>query len=76
MKEIEQFIIKVFNFIDPKNLPPNTLFKDLPSWNSLNALIIHSNIEEYYNVKLTREEIHKVKSISDLWVLVKSKKKA
>lgn len=74
MKEIEEFIVKVFCFTDKKKLSPKTTFKELSSWNSLNALIIQSNIEEHYNIKLTIEDFHKVVYISDLWLLVKNKR--
>lgn len=54
--------------VTPALSPENT-----PSWDSLNAIVLVSEVEKTLNVKFTYDEVMSVKTFSDVIDLVKSK---
>ncbi len=48
--------------------PENT-----PTWDSLNAIILVTEIEKAYNIKFTYDEVMAVKNFGDAVELIKSK---
>lgn len=70
MNDLEEFIVSVFDFLEEKELDGNTNFKEIASWNSLNALIIRSNIQRIYLVELENSDFNAVTRIEDLWLRV------
>lgn len=74
MDEATKFIENVFEFTNEEKLiDQKANFKSLTSWNSLNALIIHTNILENYQVDLSVEDFENCDTIQDLWICVKHK---
>lgn len=70
MARLEQFIADIFDFLEEKDLNGNTNFKEIASWNSLNALIIRSNIQRKYEVELENRDFNAATRIEDLWLKV------
>ena len=50
------------------------LFSDLDGYDSLNHILIVSDIENEYSIDFTFEEIDNLKSVKDLIELIESKK--
>ena len=64
----------IFDDTDMLEFSPDTIFRDLDEWSSLHALATLNMIEVKYSVKLSAEEMMKVKKIQELYELVMSKK--
>ena len=47
--------------------------KDVPSWNSLNNVLLINKIEESFDVKFDLSEILKIKNVGDIKLLLESK---
>ncbi len=73
---IDDFI-KSFAFaieVESDTLTPNTQFKELPTWDSLNALSVIAMADADYNVTLTGQSISDSRTIADLWNIVSAKR--
>ena len=71
--KLNNFIAEVFGFLESSNLTPETNFKDLNNWNSLNALIIVFNLKNSFGVDLNIEEFNTVDTIYSLYLLAQKK---
>ncbi len=75
--QLEDFI-KIFEAeladIAPGTIKPDTVFKLLDAWNSMQALILIAMIDSEYGVTLTAENLHDCLTVSDLFSVVQSKK--
>ncbi|MEO6883135.1 MAG: acyl carrier protein [Bacteroidia bacterium] len=74
---INDFITQIENEIEeitPGSLKSETVFRNLPEWSSMHALIIIALIDIEYDVTITGEDLRKSTTISDLFQIVKSKK--
>ena len=54
--------------ISPTTSPQNT-----PSWDSLNAIILVTEIEKEFNIRFTYDEVMAVKNFADAVTLINSK---
>lgn len=75
---IEEFIEKFAYAIeaDPAALAADTDYKQLPQWDSLNALSVIAMADADYGVTLGGQAINDSRTIADLWSLVAGKAKA
>lgn len=72
---IEDFIEK-FAFaieIEASSLKPNTRFKELPVWDSLNTLAIIAMADADYDIALTGRDIEDAHTVGDLWTVASAK---
>ena len=53
---------------------PDTLFRELPGWTSLQSLIVIISFDEHYGVAISAEELQRARTVRDLYELVTSKK--
>ncbi len=60
--------------ITPGTITPETVFKQLDAWNSMQALILIAMVDSEYGVTLTAENLNDSTTVSDLFSLVQSKK--
>lgn len=75
---IEEFISK-FAFaieVEPASIAPETEYKQLPQWDSLNALSIIAMADADYGVTLSGQAINDSRTIADLWSVVAGKVQA
>ena len=75
---IEEFINK-FAFaieVEPASIAPETEYKQLPQWDSLNALSIIAMADADYGVTLSGQAIDDSRTIADLWSVVAGKVQA
>jgi acyl carrier protein len=62
-----------FDDLEPGTLKPDTDFRNLDEWSSLQALIIIALIDSEYDVALNDEDLSNISTIAELYELVKSK---
>jgi len=74
--EIAGFISKFeaeISDIAPGTIQPQTVFKELDSWNSMQALIFIAMVDSEYHVTLTAENLHDCNTVKDLFELIAQK---
>ena len=74
--EINEFIKNFADQFDETELEefkPETEYRNLDEWSSLNGLAILNMIDKKYGVKITASEIKETATIEDVFNLVKSK---
>ena len=67
--DIQEFIKKIeveFDDLKPGSLQPDSEFKEMLNWNSINSVVLSAMIEFEYHVLLTSDDFKKVSSIRDL----------
>lgn len=75
--DINEFIKNFADQFDETELDefkPETVYRDLDEWSSLNGLAILNMIDKKYGVKIIASEIKETQTIEDVFNLVKSKK--
>lgn len=74
--EIKEFIKNFADQFDDTELEefkPETVYRDLDEWSSLNGLAIINMIEKKYGVKLANSEVKATTTIQELFDLVQSR---
>jgi len=74
---IEEFIGHIENEFDdlkPGVLKPDSKFREVFEWNSINALILIAMVKTEYDVTLTADDLIKSKTVNDIYALVESRK--
>ncbi len=56
-----------------EELLPETRFREMPEWSSLEALLIITMVDEEYGIVLPPDEMRKTQTIQELYDLVVSK---
>lgn len=51
---------------DARTFGPATVFRDLPNWSSMLALLIIARIDELYGVQISASEFSRIRSLADL----------
>lgn len=77
--EIQKFIKNFADQFEETNLSvftPSTQFKSLDEWSSLMILSIIAMVDEEYGVRIKGEDFRNAITITDLFVIVKSRKNA
>jgi acyl carrier protein len=77
--QIQDFIAKFeaeINDIAPGTIKPDTVFKQLDAWNSMQALIFIAMVDSEYGVTLTAENLHTCATVDDLFSLIQQKLKS
>jgi acyl carrier protein len=73
---IEDFILKIedeFEDLVPHKLKPESKFREIFDWNSVNALTMIAMVDCEYDVMLVAEDFQKSKTIQDLFNIVLAK---
>ncbi|MCP1374085.1 acyl carrier protein [Dyella lutea] len=75
---IDDFIEKFAFAIETEasSLSPETDYKQLPQWDSLNTLALIAMADAEYGITLSGQAINDTRTIADLWTLISSKVKA
>lgn len=75
--DIKTFVADFANQFDETELEeftPETVYRDLDEWSSLNGLAILNMVDKKYGVKLSASDIKDTKTIEDVYNLIVSKK--
>jgi acyl carrier protein len=73
---IEDFIARLeeeFDDLQPGVLKPETHFREVFEWNSINALILIALVKTEYDVTINAADIQSSKSIQDLFSVLTKK---
>lgn len=74
IKEFIQYFAEQFDETEFEEFQPETAYRDLDEWSSLNGLAILNMIDKKYGVKLTNSEVKGTSTIQELFDLVVSRK--
>lgn len=75
--ELKAFVADFADQFDETELDefkPETVYRDLDEWSSLNGLAILNMIDKKYGVKITPSEIKETQTIEDVFNLILKKK--
>lgn len=73
---IEDFITHIeeeFDDVTPGTLKPESIFREVFEWNSINALILIAMVKTEYDVAINAEDIASSKTVEDIYSIVKSR---
>ncbi|WPJ97968.1 acyl carrier protein [Coraliomargarita algicola] len=74
--KIEEFVnafAGAFDDVDVREVSADTVFKELPAWDSLAVLTVTDAIEADFSVLLTRVDYANAQTVRDLYEIVESK---
>ena len=74
--KIEDFIAQLENEYDdlaPGTLKPESVFREVFEWNSINALILIALVKTEYDVTINAEDIASSKTVADLFRIIQSR---
>jgi acyl carrier protein len=75
---IEEFILKIeaeFTDLKPGLLKPETKYREVFEWNSVNALILIAMVSTEYDVVLNADDIRSSVTIRDIYKVVENRVK-
>ncbi|MGE5382507.1 MAG: acyl carrier protein [Omnitrophica WOR_2 bacterium] len=73
---IQDFIVKIeeeFDDIQPGSLKPESIFREVFEWNSINALILIAMVKTEYDVTVNAEDIANSKTVEDIYHIIESR---
>lgn len=73
---IQEFIKNIedeFDDLKPDVLKPESNFREVFEWNSVNALILIAIVKTEYDVTLSADDLIKSKTVQDIYSLVESR---
>ena len=76
LAHIESFVSNFERQLDhPSSAPltPDTLFRDLPGWTSLQSLLVIVSFDQDYGITISSDELQNAQTIRDLYTLVRNK---
>lgn len=76
--DVNEFIKKIeaeFEDLEPGKLKPESNFRDMFEWNSVNALILIALVNAEYNVVITGDDLRKSKTVNDIFKIIQLRTK-
>jgi len=73
---IEEFIKQIegeFDDVKPGVLKPESQFREVFEWNSINALILIAMVKTEYDVTINADDLVKSKTVQDIYQLIESR---
>jgi acyl carrier protein len=73
---IKDFIARIeeeFDELEPGALKPDSNFREVFEWNSINALILIALVKTEYDVTINAVDITNSKTVNDLFKIVKER---
>jgi len=73
---IDDFITRIeeeFDDLTPGTLKPESVFREVFEWNSINALILIAMVKTEYDVVINAEDIAKSKTVADIYQIIGSR---
>ena len=74
--KIEDFIARLeeeYEDITPGILKPDSVFREVFEWNSINALILIALVKTEYDVTINAEDIATSKTVEDLYKIIQAR---
>jgi len=69
---IKEICARVFN-LKISDVPEDISKENTPEWDSLNNLMLLTEIEKKYKMKFTAKEINKIRSLKDIETILKER---
>ncbi len=73
---IDEFISHLeqeYEDLKPGTLKPDSIFREVFEWNSINALILIAMVKTEYDVTINAEDIANSKTVEDLYRIIQSR---
>lgn len=73
---VEEFILKIeaeFPDMEPGKLLPDSVFREVMNWNSINALILIALVDTEYDVILTADDLRSSVTILDIFSIIQTR---
>lgn len=73
---IQDFISRIeeeFDDLQPGTLKPESVFREVFEWNSINALILIAMVKTEYDVTINAEDIATSKTVHDIYNIIESR---
>gem|GEM_PF-62973 len=73
---INDFITRIeeeFDDIETGKLKPESIFREVFEWNSINALILIAMVKTEYDVTINAEDIANSKTVEDIYKIIESR---
>ena len=74
--KIDDFITRLeeeYEDLKPGTLKPESVFREVFEWNSINALILIALVKTEYDVTINAEDIANSKTVEDLFKIIQSR---
>ena len=74
--KIEDFIARLeeeYEDLTPGSLKPDSVFREVFEWNSINALILIAMVKTEYDVTINAEDIATSKTVEDLYRIIQAR---
>jgi acyl carrier protein len=74
--KIEDFIAQLeaeYEDLKPGTLKPDSVFREVFEWNSINALILIALVKTEYDVTINAEDIATSKTVADLFRIIETR---
>jgi len=73
VKELIEKLEEEFDEVESGSIKPETEFTDIENWGSMHALIIIALIDMEYDVTLTGQDLKGMKTVMDLFGIIKDR---
>lgn len=73
---VEDFISKIeaeFDELEPGKLKPESNFREMFDWNSINALVLIAMVKTEYDVTINADDLTKAKTVNDVFAIVRQR---
>lgn len=73
---IDDFITRIeeeFDDLTPGTLKPESIFRVVFEWNSINALILIAMVKTEYDVAINAEDIASSKTVADIYRIIEER---
>ena len=70
---IHDFIERIedeFDELEPGKLKPDSVFRQMFDWNSINALVLIAMVKTEYNVTINADDLAKSKTVRDVFKII------
>ncbi|HCT69932.1 MAG TPA: acyl carrier protein [Bacteroidales bacterium] len=76
LMNIDDFITRIeeeFDDLTPGTLKPESIFREVFEWNSINALILIAMVKTEYDVAINAEDIASSKTVADIYRIIEER---
>jgi len=73
---IHDFIERIedeFDELEPGKLKPDSVFRQMFDWNSINALVLIAMVKTEYNVTINADDLAKSKTVRDVFKIIETR---
>ncbi len=74
MKKFNKIVSKIFG-VKEKDIKDELSSKDIPHWDSMNYLLLISELEEEFDVMFTADEVTNAKCVGDIKKMISKRAK-